>query len=777
MMKAQVLRVFQILSRNKWPIFLLWSLWLTLEYFGFGPFSYVHIHDWGDSLLPMRLGVIGEFFEHGFSHWSNLAICGFDRFITTGPFFRLDSLLFLSLPGWLACGLVAFVQRFLASYFTYRLCKDYLKLDELPSIVAGVAYSFMNSSWGVPPFYFQSGFAGEAGFPFILWFLERVGGMKNVTGYVLAFLLGLFVLFSSRFALSVPFMLPVALAWFVLVRRKYSFHFLSLFAVFCVTVLVGEIPCIWALLGNAPLSQRAAWDWSSPPLVTSWGDCALNIRRFLHNNALYLGLGVLALCWSRPKERSLLMVMALLAFCGILARLWPPLVAQFDEYMGFFSGFQFDRFYLLAPFLGVITAACGLHLLGPKLTLTQDNPDGRTRYRVPPMLYIVAIILAVSYLSHFQFALLHYFAPVFLAVAAAVYGLHLLYSIYRKSKYPVQTVLCIMVIVPVIATSFVSKYDRFQGWAKGDTGRGHDPCYAVLYENPHLKQIGTSGGPDPFRVGTIAHGLHPAYACAYGLETVDAVAPLYPKRYSDFWGKVIEPLTSKDEKLYDYFNNFGARVYLFSPSNRVFDTIEEVPFTEYYNLGLLSLANTKYLISPVPLSDEHLTLLASQTPDEERMHGGLVNLVSGIRHNAEGRRLYIYENGLCFARFFLSGKALVFENSNQLLEAMAKADADSLRSNVFVEEELVSKIDLDRLGATEGEVTIEQYSPDQITLSVALDKPGILVVSNSYSPYWTCKVDGVAKNIFPAYHTFMGISLEEGDKLVELEYCPPYWSW
>ena len=62
----------------------------------------------------------------------------------------------------------------------------------------------------------------------------------------------------------------------------------------------------------------------------------------------------------------------------------------------------------------------------------------------------------------------------------------------------------------------------------------------------------------------------------------------------------------------------------------------------------------------------------------------------------------------------------------------------------------------------------------EMQLSAGLDRPSILATSTSYSPYWICKVDGVEKDIFPAYHTFMGVFLEEGQNLVQLEYCPPY---
>ena len=74
-----------------------------------------------------------------------------------------------------------------------------------------------------------------------------------------------------------------------------------------------------------------------------------------------------------------------------------------------------------------------------------------------------------------------------------------------------------------------------------------------------------------------------------------------------------------------------------------------------------------------------------------------------------------------------------------------------------------------------GEITVKHYSPDKIVLSVNLDGPMILVVSNNYSPYWKCRVDGKEKEIFPAYHTFWGVLLEGGGtKEVVFEYCPPY---
>ena len=448
--------------RNTWSIFLLWSLWLTLEYFGFGPFSYVRIHDFGDSTFPMRVGLVQGFFENGFSLWFPIAAGGVDRLaITQLDIFQVDSLFFFTLPPWLSYGLVTFLQRFLAGYFTYRLCKDYLKLDELPSLVAGLAYSLSF-------FYFISQFAGEAGLPFILWSLEYISQRKGVGRYILAFLLGIFALFSSNIALTMPFILPIVLAWFVLVRRKYSFRFLSLFIIFSITLLVGKIPTIWSLLANGPLSHRADFGQRAISHWDAWMSFGERVVAFIRGNIIYLIIGILGLYWSRLKERSLLMVMVLLVFCGIAAYLWRPLYSYIVQYMGFFSGFQFDRFYLFAPFFAVVAAAYGLHLLRPNWVLTQDNSHNTTKYRA-------------------------------------------------------QTILCTIVIIFLVFNSFSMKYNHGREWVRGSS-------YAVTYENPDLLSLATNIDSAPFRVGTIAYGLHPAYANAYGLETVDGYVVLYPLR-------------------------------------------------------------------------------------------------------------------------------------------------------------------------------------------------------------------------------------------------------
>jgi len=357
-------------------------------------------------------------------------------------------------------------------------------------------------------------------------------------------------------------------------------------------------------------------------------------------------------------------------------------------------------------------------------------------------------------------------APFFWAVVGA-YGLHFIPKdiiLTKKServegisdkKWKLQSVVGIILICLLICNTFIN------------------------YQSQELKKLANIENiseNSPFRVTTVAYHLHPAYVNAYGLEAADGYVVLYPKTYQDFWGKVIEPLTLQNKEKYHYFHDWGNRVYLFADNN--FNELKEIVFSDYYNLDLLSLANAKYIVSTIPIIDENLTLLSSSSSRNMQTYNELSTVEKGIRlikENFKGRELYIYKNKNCLPRFFLVNQIKVFENSNQLLEALSEADVKYLKNNLLIEKEFSQNLKNYDMENNSGEVNIKYYSPDKVVLSVDIDGPMILVVSNNYSTYWKCKVDGEETEIFPAYHTFWGVLLEgNGTKEVVFEYCPFY---
>src|SRR5215207_985756 len=121
-------------------LFAVWSLWLSGEYLFFGRYSYVYLHDNGDSLLPARLELSHALRNSGFSLWNPHELTGIDR-LSASLSADADTLLYVALPGWLAYGLVLWGSAFAAGYFTYRLLREAFGAGAVAAAAAGLAYA------------------------------------------------------------------------------------------------------------------------------------------------------------------------------------------------------------------------------------------------------------------------------------------------------------------------------------------------------------------------------------------------------------------------------------------------------------------------------------------------------------------------------------------------------------------------------------------------------------------------------------------------------------
>jgi len=412
-------------------------------------------------------------------------------------------------------------------------------------------------------------------------------------------------------------------------------------------------------------------------------------------------IAIMGVCICKPIDRTLLIVLLLLIFCLLDMEFRHIMMSLLDNDV--LAEINW-RFYLLAPFFAIISGAYGLNLaLQSKLSLI-NNAN-------------------------------------------------------KWKEISGKAIMCIVAVCVLFSFSISLKIDHYRARDQGEN-------YAMLYENDQLQTLASGESADPFRVATVpfyskSYQHYPAQVYAYGLESVDGYVVWYPLRYKQYWGEVIKPVLSIFQndphynRYYRKFYSWGHHVYLFSPPYNELLKLDEIPFTNYYNLNLLALANTKYIISAFPLSDANLSLLPS--------------------HN-DSSRLYIYENKICLPRSFVCGNVTIYDNEDDLLKAMSDDDIETLRESAYITKEFAQDIDAERLNITQSEVKIEAYSPDRIVLSTKTDGPGILVIINNYSPYWSCSVNGIGKNIIPVYHTFMGVMIEEGNNRIEIEYDPPYWT-
>ena len=310
--------------------------------------------------------------------------------------------------------------------------------------------------------------------------------------------------------------------------------------------------------------------------------------------------------------------------------------------------------------------------------------------------------------------------------------------------------------------------------------------YATQFQNPAVMALAARKHDQPFRVATAgarmatimsASGTHfyPAFAFAYGLETVDGYYRLHSARYHRFFLRIIAGLIAANP---DIAHRVIKWPYLFAPPGYERDRNRPIRVAAYYNLDLLSLANVRYLIANYPLEDSRMQLIYH--PRQERAEQASWS-ASRVRHRilkilagqAPPHALLVYENPQALPRAFLVGNMRYFEDRDALLQYLEQTPLPHLRKTVPVKTGEAPPSGTP-LGFSQGRATVEQYTPDRLTLTTVANGPAILVVTNNYDPFWQVHIDGAKASLFPVYHTFQGVLLAAGRHTVALEYRPPY---
>ena len=142
-------------------------------------------------------------------------------------------------------------------------------------------------------------------------------------------------------------------------------------------------------------------------------------------------------------------------------------------------------------------------------------------------------------------------------------------------------------------------------------------------------------------------------------------------------------------------------------------------------------------------------------------------------------QLLIYRNERYLPRAFIVEQARVIEDETALREAMRSLDP---RQEVLLEEAPPDTSGKRQVGGSEGQgmASIIAYTPNRVTISVSLPRPGYLVLADSYFPGWIAEVrpadhpeaDAQSVPILRADYTFRAIALPAGDYVVVFRYSP-----
>lgn len=287
--------------------------------------------------------------------------------------------------------------------------------------------------------------------------------------------------------------------------------------------------------------------------------------------------------------------------------------------------------------------------------------------------------------------------------------------------------------------------------------------YAALFSAPSVSAVAARRDEAPFRVATVPHGLHPAYASAYGLEAADGYTNLYPGRYRGFWTEVVAPALTAEPGFRRDLERWGSRVYLVLGAAPPPGTALDVPAR--WRLDLLSLAGVRFVFSRLELSGPGLTLVRRGARPEEGAFRE--RLLRRLRRNLGGDDgLFVYENAAAMPRAFVVPRAVRAGSPAEALAFLRAADAAAFRERVVVEGvpgPLPS-------GKGFRAARIVSRSADRLELDVAGAGPGVLVVTDTWTPRRTAEVDGRPSAVYPAWGVFEAVPLAGTEKTVVLAY-------
>lgn len=393
---------------------------------------------------------------------------------------------------------------------------------------------------------------------------------------------------------------------------------------------------------------------------------------------------------------------------------------------------------------------------------------------------------SLGFLHGFNWARFAYLIP-FLAVTAAAIGISQLQHwrdgfAKSRSRWSGNAITAIVVVLIALLClqSIQIKERTLKEMLQGAN-------YRALYLNPVLQQLSGQSSVDLslFRVATISLGntdppWPPNAAWAYGFNTADGYLNLQSKRYREFWELVINPLTERDRARYDWVHFWGNQLYLFSPTYGFPEITAaasaSVDFSNYYRLNLLSLANVRYIISPVPLADPALSLVSSDFVKAQLAWNNQSlpqRLWDMLRQRSPGTALYIYENKEQLPRAFCATSVQHFADQEQLYSALSQATVTELHSRALLNAGNIEEFRGDT-NSNPGEVTSLQYSSDRVALSVQTVSPCALVLTDTYGLYWKAQLDGAPASLSPVDGTFQGLILPAGNHRLRLTYAPPY---
>ncbi|MBF0271074.1 MAG: YfhO family protein [Magnetococcales bacterium] len=706
-----------------WLLFWLgWSLLTSAIYWILGPHSYLRIQDNADFNIPLRITAARDILDYGLTFWQPKFSSGMPALLHPQvDSFLIDGLPYLMFPAWAVYGFVMWLQRFLAGYFTFRLCREILKFDTTAALFSGMAFSLY--FWNV-----QDAKLVEAlGLPAValtfLWF-EGILALPAKRGMLLALLLGLLTGLVAQSVIYTFFVMMGLPFWFLIVRETRLSQGWSRFVSFGLGITLAEAPQLLALMTYSPSTTRGQTTLFEIP-IPSLADMTHHVWTILGwatlpQNGLYWGLFILGMVVARGEKKWAWRLLAISLLCGIGSEIGHWIQSSLPRFIPPSRGnlLDFNQFFI---FLGPLLGGAGLHL-------------ARRQAHACAKPVRTLIILATG-----------------IALLMPLVGWK---EITRKLLHRLST------------DNYAVHFENPVMQRLGALSRQETTPFRVASVGTWAPTVASASGGR----------IYPAVANAYGLESVDGYFRLHSARYHRFWRRIV----AKSLAVYPTLQDRTIKwYYLFKQPEERFASRAPLVLEDWFNPELLSLANARFLISQWPLRHPALTLwhepkaelAAGRAWEALRLREKIWRAMKG---DMPDNALYVYENQSVVPRLFLPASIRIFDGQEALLDAMAQTGAKDLAQTAFLEANDFPQWTQTPPRLTPGEATFTRYTPDHLEVTTRSTGSSMLVLTNAFDPYWRVTVNGTPGTILPVDHAFQGIVLPAGENRLVLDYYPPY---
>jgi hypothetical protein len=275
------------------------------------------------------------------------------------------------------------------------------------------------------------------------------------------------------------------------------------------------------------------------------------------------------------------------------------------------------------------------------------------------------------------------------------------------------------------------------------------PCVKYLAEhNQGHPRVLDRGWPadtpnQPDRRGTSPLGAGAPLAVLWRLEPARGYNPLDVLRYKEY----LQFLGNEDKPL----RGLG--------SDLTFPVVNDFPVK---NPSLLDLLGTRYLLQR---SDRPPVAGTWEAVDEDKEPKAYDCLLGGMQPFPP---YTVYENPNAFRRAFIVHEAAPLPERPRVLAALNETDF----SRRVLLEDFTADAESTAAKRKPGSAQIRDYQPNRVTVEVASEAPGYLVLTDIWYPGWTCTVDGEPARLYRGNFVFRAVAVPAGSHKVVFNFAP-----